>query len=128
MLQFKQNENSATIILTLSESVTIADVYYLFVFTHTLTKQVVKFVLYEGQDESLSQNRYNQFAINAASLFNGKPTGEWQYIVYEQASSINTDVALTGGELENGKLILDRSVAFEFTKYEPTTAYTAYNG
>jgi hypothetical protein len=128
MLQFKQNETSATIILTLSENVTINDVYYLFYFKHELTKSEVKFIIYEGQDESQSQERFNQFTINAATLFNNQPTGEWHYTVYEQSSSTNLDASLTGNPLEFGKLILEKSQNFEFTKYNPSTNYIAYNG
>lgn len=128
MLQFKQSDIAASLILTLTENVSINDPYYLFVFTHVLTKQTVKFIKYTGADESNYTQRYNQFTINPSVVFLNKPTGEWHYNIYEQASGTNTDVALSGAILEYGKLILDRATAFVFIKYNEPTTFNAYNG
>lgn len=115
-------------ILTLTEFVTISAPYYLFVFTHVETKKVVSFVKAEVDDESDSPQRYNQFTIDAAVVFLDQPTGEWHYKVYEQSSSVNTDPAAAGGLLEEGKLLLDRTTEFEYSEYESSTSYKAYNG
>jgi hypothetical protein len=128
MLQFKQDDTAAEMILTLTEFVTLATPFYLFVFTHVETKSVVSFVKAEADDESDYPERYNQFTIDATDVFEDQPTGEWHYSVYEQESSTNTDTALTGDLLEEGKLMLDRATGFGYSQYNSTTSYKAYNG
>lgn len=128
MLQFKQDDTAAALILTLTELVSISDPYYLFVFTHVTTKDEIRFVKGEIEDESDYPARYNQFTIDAAAVFAGQQPGEWHYKVYEQASSTNINPALSGGILEEGKLQLDRSVAFAYTQYEQSTSFKTYNG
>ena len=128
MIQFKQSDVAAVMILTLTENVSLNDPYFLFVFTHVLTKQQVKFIKATGADESNYPERYNQFTIDASVIFLNKPIGEWHYKVYEQASSTNTDEDSTGAVLEYGKLLLNRTTEFAFTKYNEPTTFTAYNG
>ena len=128
MLQFKQDNTAAVMILTLTEFVTLLTPYYLFVFTNVTTKDVVAFVKAEIDDESNYPQRYNQFTIDAATVFDNQQPGEWHYKVYEQASSINTDPELTGALLEEGKLILDRTTEFAYTQYDSSTSYKVYNG
>lgn len=128
MIQFNQSDTAAVMIFTLTENVSIHDPYYLFVFTHILTKQQVKFIKDAGADESSYPLRYNQFTIDMATVFSGAPVGQWNYTIYEQASSTNTDETLTGAVLEYGKLIIDRTTPFTFTKYNAATTYAVYNG
>lgn len=128
MLKFRQNDTSAAIVLTLNEMVTIPGPYYLFVFTQITTKDIVAFVLAPSDDISLYGWRYNEFIINQSILFSGKQASEWNYVVYQQASSTNTDVTLTSGILEYGKLRLDRPVDFAFTNYDTPTVFQTYNG
>jgi hypothetical protein len=128
MLQFKQDDTAAEMILTLTEFVTLAMPYYLFVFTHVETKNIVAFVKAEADDESDYPQRYNQFMINVATVFANQPTGEWHYKVYEQESSTNINPALAGSVLEYGKLILDRAAGFTYDQYKSSTSYKAYNG
>lgn len=129
MLQFSQVATSATIILTLTELVTIPEPYYLFVFTHVTTKEVVAFVKSEADDESDYPERYNQFVVDAEALFEGKQPGEWHYKVYEQDNPDNLNIPDNEeGLLEMGKLLLDRATEFEYTMYEGTTSYKTYNG
>lgn len=128
MLQFKQDDTTATLILTLSELQTIPDAYYLFVFTHLTTKDVIAFVKAQTDDQSAYTDRHNDFIIEPVTLFAGFPTGQWNYVVYEQASSTNTDTTLTGDPLEYGKIILDRATDFAFAGYEPATTYKGYDG
>src|SRR5438552_4305570 len=109
MLQFKQSDTTAELILTLTENVSIADPYFLFVFTHILTKQQVIFLKFAGADESPFPGRYNQFTIDPSVLFLDAPVGSWNYKVYEQASSTNTDEGSTGDVLEYGKMIFNRA-------------------
>lgn len=128
MLEFKQDDTDAVMVLTLTEFVTLTAPNYLFIFSHVETKSTVAFVKSEADDESLYPKRYNQFTIDATDVFAGKPTGEWHYQVYEQSSTINTDPSLAGNILEYGKLILNRSVDFSYTQYDQATSYTTYNG
>lgn len=128
MLQFRQDDTAAVMILTLTEKVTVDTPYYLFVFTHVTTKDVVKFIKAEADDESEYPARYNQFTINAATVFADQQPGEWHYKAHEQASAVNLDPSLAGIILEDGKLILDRSTEFEYNMYEGTTSYKTYNG
>lgn len=128
MLQFKQSDTAAELILTLTENVSINDPYFLFIFTHVLSKQKIKFIKFKDEDESGFTERYNLFTINAAVVFLNAPIGEWHYKVYQQASESNTDEILTGAILEYGKLILDRATAFAFTKYNEAQTFKAYNG
>lgn len=128
MLQFKQDDTAAAMILTLTELVSLAAPYYLFVFTHVTTKEVVAFVKSEADDESDYPQRYNQFTINAAVVFADKQPGEWHYVIHEQASAVNVDPDAAGAILEYGKLYLDRATEFAYTQYETATSYKTYNG
>lgn len=127
MLEFKQDDTSADLILTLNELVTIDSPYFLFAFAHATTKDVVAFVLYSGADESEYPDRYNLFTINPSTLFSGKNPGEWHYGIYEQESDTNLDPAQATA-LEYGKLNLNRAVDFAYTEYDSATSYKAYDG
>jgi len=128
MLQFKQNDTAVAIILTLTELVTLPAPNYLFIFTHVTTKDQVAFVKINSDDESSYPSRYNQFTIDPSVLFSGKNTGEWHYVVYEQADAVNTDPALAGSVIEYGKMILNRTADFAYQMYNSSTQYKAYNG
>lgn len=128
MLEFKQNNTTAAMILTLTEFVTLPTPYYLFVFTHVETKEVVAFVKAEIDDESEYPQRYNQFTINPSVVFTAKQPGEWHYEIHEQASAVNIDPAASGAVLEYGKLYLDRATDFSYTQYNQATTYKVYNG
>lgn len=128
MLQFAQDDTEAILTLTLTENVSITDAYFLFVFTHVLTNATVSFIKFSGSDESDFRQRYNQYTINPSVTFLNKPIGQYNYTVYEQASSTNTDVSLTGTAIQYGKLIVDRATAFTYTQYSNPLTATAYNG
>lgn len=123
MLQFKQDDTAAAMILTLTELVTINDPHFIFEFTHVLNKAVVTLVKQSSDDESDFTDRYNQFTIDASDVFEDQPVGEWHYKVFESA-----DGTTKGTLLEEGKLLLDRAVDIEYKKYESPTSYKAYNG
>ena len=120
-------ENSIdNMILTLNEKKTISAPFYLFVFENVTTKAQVKFVLNSTTDLSLYPGRYNDFVINTSVKFAGATTGQWNYNIYEQASSTNTDS--TGLlEVECGKMILTTD-QYNYEGYEATTSYTGYAG
>jgi hypothetical protein len=123
MLELHSGQTGEKIIVTLTELTTITYPYYLFVFTHTETKNVVKFVA--GADESPYPYRYNQFTVDT-SLF--APDGYWLYEVHEQESATNTDPATSGAIVEYGKMILYKASEFEYEQYNEPVTYKAYNG
>lgn len=128
MLEFKQSDTAATIIVTLTELVTIPNPFYLFVFYNVTTKDVVSLVLSAANDTSLYPKRYNSFVINPSVLFASHLPGEWHYTVYQQASAVNTDPLQAAGAIELGKMYLDRGTAFAYTKYDTPQSFKAYAG
>ena len=117
MVTLTQAATSENIVLTLNEKKTIASPVYVFTAIHVTTKEEVSFTL--GTDLSAHTDRYNEFNINTSVAFLDATTGQWQYVVTEQAS---------GAEVENGKLLLNKSTDFSFTGYEPETTYSGYAG
>jgi hypothetical protein len=127
MLQLTQGQAADKMVVTLNEKRTLQTGYYLFRFTHILTRGVVSKIYSFAEDNSSYPDRYNDFDINTATLFNNSPTGQWVYEVYEQASSSNTDpTGLT--EVERGIMDISPSVPFEFKKYNEPTSYSVYAG
>ncbi len=118
MLQFKQTDTEAFLILTLNERMTLIEPDILFTFTHVLTKAVVSFTRAYGADQSTHQERYNQFQINPTAVFANQPRGEWHYVISE----------VDGVELENGKLMLLPGTEYSPVMYNQPTTYAAYNG
>jgi hypothetical protein len=128
MLQFRQNDSAAVLILTLTELVTLASPNYLFYFKHVTTQEEITFVKTSAQDESPAPARYNQFTIDANSVFAAATTGEWHYKVFEQVSASNVDITQTGKRLEIGKLLLEPAEDFAFDKYNEPQTFQTYNG
>jgi len=116
MLEFRQDDTAAELILTLTEKITGASDFH-FEFTQVTTRRVVTFTKTQADDESLYPNRYNQFTINPSIVFLGMPVGEWHYRVLDN----NGDV------LEFGKLMLRGSAEFEFQMYDQPAVYVVYN-
>ena len=128
MLEFKQDETAVQMIMTLTELSSLADPFFLFVFTHVATKEIVAFVRAAADDESDYPFRYNQFTIDVSDLFSGRPVGEWHYKVFEQDNDTNLDPPADTLPLESGKMRLDRDIDFAFQEYNSPTTYTVYNG
>lgn len=128
MIELNTGQSGEKIIVTLTELQTLDEPYYLFIFSHVVTKEVVKFIKGQIDDESDYPSRYNQFDINTGVVFNDKPAGEWHYQVYDQASSTNLNPALATTLLENGKMLLYPATPFEYTKYDEPVTYKTYNG
>lgn len=127
MILLTADHTDDAIIVTLNEKRTLGAGYYLFVFTHILTKNVVNKIFGFLDDESAYPDRFNQFEIDTSTVFLDQPPGQWIYQVYEQASSVNTNT--TGlNEVERGIMQLDPAEAFEFENYNPSTSFKAYNG
>lgn len=118
MLQLTAGQSGEKIVVTLNELKTLTDPYYLFVFTHVGTGEVVNLIRASAEDESLFQARYNKFNVDTDAVFLNKPPGEWHYTAYEQASSNNTDPDLATGTLEYGKMYLLPAVEFSREMYD----------
>lgn len=105
------------IVLTLTEKATLTSPNYLFVFKSRVSNEVVKFIVTGVSDLSTYQNRYNAFNIVVNTYFATKTSGEWSYIIYEQSSNSNTNIALTTGIVECGQMNLKDATNFSFTEY-----------
>lgn len=86
--------------LTLSEKVTISNPYFLFVFTNRTTSVETAIIL---TDVSTHTERYNQFDVTEGSTFT-LDAGEYEYQVYAQTSSTNTNPSLSNELVESGVL------------------------
>jgi hypothetical protein len=115
MIEYKSDDISGELLLTLTENASVAEPVYVFTFTHVLTKQTVQFSKTSDDDESTFPERYNLFRINPSELF--QQPGEWHYTVSEQQ---------TGLVLERGKMNITKT--FNFTMYDADTRYTTYGG
>jgi hypothetical protein len=101
--------------LTLTEKVTISNPYFLFVFTNRTTSVETSIIL---TDISTHIERYNQFDVTEGTTFT-LDAGEYEYQVYAQTSSINTDPSLANELVESGvlKVVFTPTAA---TNYEVT--------
>jgi len=124
MLVINKNSNN-TLILTLTEKVTIASPTFLFKLTNDLTRESVLFL---SANLSSYKDRYDKFlitetsgTINASSgVINLNPTGYWKYQIFEQASTSNLLESATGSLVENGKIkVIGTDTTF--TVYNPTS-------
>ncbi len=127
MINLTKGNATENITVTLNEKRTLITGYYLFVFTHFTTKDVVNKIFNFIEDDSPYQDRYNQFALPVSSLFDAKPIGQWIYRVYEQASSSNTNVAGLN-EVEQGVMTLNPVIEFEREQYNEPTTFKSYAG
>jgi hypothetical protein len=124
MLTFTQGNTTDNIVLTLAEKTTISGANYLMVLQHITDKSKVKKVLLSANDLSSYKTRYNEFAFPTTML---TKAGQYNYKVYEQASTTNTDeTGLT--EVENGKAVVNKASEFAYTTNEPVTTFKTYDG
>lgn len=127
MVVLQKGQSAEQIIVTLNEKRTLTEGYYLFVFTHILTRNTVNKIYSFLDDNSPNQDRYNQFEIDTQDQFGDQPVGQWNYDVYEQESSSNTDPdGLT--LVETGIMKLKPATAFQFEKYNQSTSFKTYAG
>jgi len=111
------------IMVTLQDSITLLNPYYLFVFTNISTKEELKVIVNSADDKSNFPNRINTFEIDI-DLFDDLQTGQYIYEVYEQLSS--TNLITTGLNLvENGRMILKAvgETTNYLTGYSPQTQF-----
>lgn len=114
---------TSQIILTLKEKQTLSAPNYLFVFTHRGSNIEVKFVLLNNQDTSAFKDRFNQFSIVTNTYFGTQDSGEWEYQIYEQTSTTNTNPANATGLIETGIMRLSESTSFTYTKHQPNNTF-----
>jgi hypothetical protein len=126
MIVYTIGTQSETIV-TLNESTTIANPYYLFVFANVSTKVEFKIIVNSTSDTSAFPDRANIYNFNTITLFSTAQAGQYSYEIYEQASSSNTNT--TGLNLvECGKMLLNPSANLIQQGYEPETIYKGYAG
>lgn len=127
MIVLTKGQALQTMIVTLNEKRTLTAGYYLFLFTHFTTRDIVTRIYNFLEDNSSYPERYNSFEIATETLFGNEDTGQWIYEVYEQASSSNTDPeGLT--KVESGVMVLNPQVEFSRESYNEATSFKQYGG
>lgn len=119
MIHFTKGQTEK-VILTLKEKQTLSGANFLFYFTSRVTDQNVAFVVLGSSDLSGFKDRYNAFDIVVNSHFANVTSGEFNYWIYQQASTSNLDPALASGLVESGQMSLKNSTEFEYTTYNQT--------
>ena len=112
-----------TIYVTLTEKQSLGNPNYLFRFKNRTTHEEVRFVRLYATDLSPFKERYNQFSISVNTYFFQKDLGEWEYFIYEQISTTNTDPDLAYSLLETGIMILDEVSSPTFTEYQSNNIF-----
>jgi len=126
MIKFTKG-NTDTIYLTLKEKQTILDANFLCVFKSRITNEKVKFVLVNSADQSLYQDRYNEFDVVVNTYFANYEEGWFTYTIYEQASLSNLIEASAGAVVETGLMFLSDGQDVTTTKYDNPTTYKVYD-
>lgn len=138
MIHFTKSTDSG-IVVTLTEKQTLTAPNYLFWFKSRGTNQEVKFVVLNSADTSPHKERYNEFTISVNTYFGSSPEGDWEYKIYEQASTTNTNPALSTSLLERGIMrlndlgnLLEVNIYTDDLNAESTSAFEVseedYNG
>ncbi len=109
------------VILTLTEKQLLTNPNYLFVFTNRSANTEIKFVRLNNTDLSQYKDRYNEFSFVTNTNFSTALNGQYDYVVYEQTSTSNTNPAGLNA-LESGIMELV-GTPFEFTEYTTTDTY-----
>jgi hypothetical protein len=109
------------VILTLTEKQLLTNPNYLFVFTNRSANTEIKFVRLNNTDLSVYKDRYNEFSIVTNTNFANALNGQYDYEIYEQASTSNLNPAGLN-MIESGIMELV-GTAFEFTEYATTDTY-----
>lgn len=110
-----------SVILTLTEKQLLINPNYLFVFTNRSANTEIKFVRLNNTDVSVYKDRYNEFSFVTNTNFATALNGQYDYEVYEQASTSNTNSAGLNA-LESGIMELV-GTPFNFTEYNTTDTY-----
>ena len=102
-----------TVRFTGKEKCLLTNPYFLFVFTHRVTNEIVKFVITNVS----TTDRIDSFSLVVNSQFNNSDCGFWKYEIYEQASSSGTSTA-GKNKVEEGYMVLNPATAFSPEKYD----------
>ena len=116
-------DSATNLIFTGKELATLTNPYYLIIFT-SATEEVIKFV---GTNTSTT-DRFQKIAVTARR-FSEAEAGTWRYRIREQASSTNTDEALSGNIVEEGFMYLDNNTTFTPVEYnDQDNEFKTYDG
>jgi hypothetical protein len=107
--------------LTLTEKELLTNPNYLFIFTNRSSNVEVKFVLLNAADVSLFKERYNKFSLVTNTYFVSSLIGQYDYQVYEQVSTSNTNPSGLN-MLESGIMMLNEADNV-YTSYQTTDTY-----
>jgi hypothetical protein len=107
--------------LTLTEKELLTNPNYLFIFTNRSSNVEVKFVLLNAADVSLFKERYNKFSLVTNTYFVSSLIGQYDYQVYEQVSTSNTNPSGLN-ILESGIMMLNEADNV-YTSYQTTDTY-----
>jgi len=107
--------------LTLTEKELLTNPNYLFIFTNRSSNVEVKFVLLNASDVSLFKDRYNKFSLVTNTYFGSSLIGQYDYQVYEQVSTTNTNPSGLN-MLESGIMMLNEADNV-YTSYQTTDTY-----
>jgi hypothetical protein len=110
-----------SIILTLTEKQLLTSPNYLFVFTNRSANTEIKFVKLNNTDVSQYKDRYNEFSFVTNTNFATALNGQYDYEIYEQVSTSNTNAAGLN-MIESGIMELV-GAPFEFTEYNTIDTY-----
>ena len=111
------------IYFTGTEKATLTAPYFLFVFTHRLTGEVVKVMA----TNTSTSPRYDKFTLIINNSFANATDGVYSYSIYEKAD--NTDLTVSGTIVEEGFMQLNAAVEYTPTEYSgQTNTITTYNG
>lgn len=115
--------NTETVYVTLKEKQTLSAPNFLFRFVHRATNVEVKFVKLYATDLSSYKDRFDQFSIVVNSHFANSESGQWNYYIYEQTSTTNTNPANATSLLETGIMQLADATSFTYTKHNPSNTF-----
>lgn len=101
MIYINKNQENK-ICLTLAESATISNPYYLFVFQNEFNKQSDP-VTWVAEDVSIHKNRYNLFLMDATTTESFK-IGQYTYKIYESEALTIDETGLTA--VEEGRMVV----------------------
>lgn len=121
MIYFVRDYNNQ-IVLTLTEKQLLTNPNYLFRFVHRSLNTEVKFVVLNAADTSAYKDRFNQFTLTTNAYFYNVESGEWEYYIYEQASTTNLNPAGLN-LLETGIMRLSDNSTFSFTTYQTQNTF-----
>lgn len=114
----KDSENK--IVLTLTESSTLSNPNYLFVFQNEYDTDATAQELYLP-DTSTATDRYNLFVLNEGTGTGDDielDKGQFTYTVYEAVGVPTTVSDTTGVIIEEGRMVVDSTIATISTVYD----------